>query len=378
VARFAIVDMNNLYYRAAKATQGDAFTRMGMSIHIAFQSFRRMMEHFHCDHIVVCTEGRSWRHSVYPPYKAKRRLEKANRTLAEREEDDVLLHGLNDLIDFIDTKTKMTVLRGDNVEGDDLIARFIKVHPSDEHIILSSDSDFIQLIADNVKIYDAMLDRVISKEGVRSAKDDRPLVFAIKPGDGKITIKGSLVEEAEKHKREQKELKKANPDHVPIPYEWSIDEDWWKRALFIKLVRGDSGDGVFSAYPGVRYKGTKSKVGIEQAWADREAKGFEWNNFMNQEWQKLDGSDENGDPIMKPVTVKEEFERNRMLIDLTQQPKEIVEAMDRIIVEAIQKVGPSQVGVHFLKFCGKHQLAKLSQEATFHGRYLNSGYPMGG
>ena len=35
--------------------------------------------------------------------------------------------------------------------------------------------------------------------------------------------------------------------------------------LFEKCMRGDTSDNVFSAYPGVRKKGTKNKVGLIEA-----------------------------------------------------------------------------------------------------------------
>ena len=39
-------------------------------------------------------------------------------------------------------------------------------------------------------------------------------------------------------------------------------------------MRGDTSDNVFSAYPGVRTKGTKNKVGLLEAYAERKSKGF--------------------------------------------------------------------------------------------------------
>jgi hypothetical protein len=88
-------------------------------------------------------------------------------------------------------------------------------------------------------------------------------------------------------------------------------------------VRGDMGDGIFSAYPGVRYQGSSKKVGIEDAWLDP-GKGYHWNNFMLQRWDKL-----NEDGSTEDVRVLDEYERNVMLIDLTAQPAEIKDLLDR-------------------------------------------------
>ena len=46
----------------------------------------------------------------------------------------------------------------------------------------------------------------------------------------------------------------------------------------------DTSDNVFSAYPGVRKKGTRNKVGLLEAFADKDTKGYNWNNMMLQRW----------------------------------------------------------------------------------------------
>ena len=50
-------------------------------------------------------------------------------------------------------------------------------------------------------------------------------------------------------------------------------------------MRGDTSDNVFSKLiPGVRVKGTKNKVGLQEAFADKDKKGYSWNNMMLQRW----------------------------------------------------------------------------------------------
>ncbi len=376
MARFALVDLNNLYYRAAKGCVGNAFDKSAMGMHITFLSFRKMIHEFDCDHLVVCAEGHSWRYEVFPQYKARRKLDRAAMTAAEREDDAIIQQGLNDLMEYLANHTRLTYLRSSRAEGDDYIGRFIQLHPNDEHIILSSDSDFIQLIDKNVSIYDAMLDRHITPSGVKDSKG-RDMVFEINSSKGKIKVLGVYEELAETHRREQKRLLKENLEHEVTEYTWSIEEDWWKLALFVKLIRGDSGDGVFSSYPGVRYKGTKNKVGIENAWNDRHVKGWEWNNFMNTTWHKSTGEvNDKDEDIMVEVVVRDAIEFNRKLIDLTAQPADVIAEMDETIVAAIQRPPVESLGSKFLSFCAKNQLKRLAQEANQHGRYLNAGYPM--
>ena len=61
-----------------------------------------------------------------------------------------------------------------------------------------------------------------------------------------------------------------------------------------------------------RKKGTKNKIGMIEAFEDKATGGFNWNNFMLQRW-----TDHNGDEH----TVREDYERNKILIDLHAQPQ---------------------------------------------------------
>ena len=174
--------------------------------------------------------------------------------------------------------------------------------------------------------------------------------FSVKPQEGKIKV--GVV----------------NPNFVP-------EKDWWKKALFVKLVRGDSGDGIFSAYPGVRFVGSEKREGISEAWEDRFDKGYHWNNFFQQEWDKLVGITEDGEKIVRKVKVADEFKMNTLLIDLAAQPQHIKTTMDKAIEVATMKPTVNGVGLHFLKFCGENDLPALAKEAADHAIYLNAGYP---
>jgi hypothetical protein len=131
-------------------------------------------------------------------------------------------------------------------------------------------------------------------------------------------------------------------------------------------MRGDASDNVFSAYPGVRTKGTKNKVGLQEAYADRHAKGYAWNNLMLQRW-----TDHNGEEHR----VLDDYNRNVTLVDLTAQPEEIKTKVDSAISEQVSHKDIGQVGVRFMKFCGRHDLVKISESAEQYGRWLNATYP---
>jgi len=130
-------------------------------------------------------------------------------------------------------------------------------------------------------------------------------------------------------------------------------------------VRGDTSDNIFSAYPGARKKGSRNKIGINEAFDDKDNQGFAWNNFMLQKWT---------DHLDIEHTVRDDYERNRILIDLSLQPSEIKTACDAKIVEAVQKAPVKQVGMHFMKFCGKHDLQRMSDYAQDYAVMLNKEY----
>jgi hypothetical protein len=63
-----------------------------------------------------------------------------------------------------------------------------------------------------------------------------------------------------------------------------------------------------------------------------------------------------------------------MLIDLTAQPVEVKAAVDACIREQVSHKDVGMVGVHFMRFCGKYELTKLSDHADTVGRWLNATY----
>lgn len=365
MAKYALVDLANLFARARHATQGNPYDKAGMSTHIVFRSIRKLVRDFGCTHVVICLEGGSWRSDVYPFYKGKRKGDRAVKMLdpKEREEEEIFNHMIEEFATFMSEKTKCTVLKEYGIEADDFIARWTQIHPDDEHVILTSDTDFIQLLSPTVSIYNGVTEIYMKCDGVYDTKGNS-LVFDIDQSKGSIKIKGTPAEAKKKHDGEEKEKARKKPGYVPVPFHWEMEPNWWRKVLFIKLIRGDTSDSIFSAYPGVRYKGSANKVGINEAWEDRETKTWAWNNFMQSTWDK-DG---------ETVTVNDQYEFNRLLIDLTMQPDEVKQKMDLAILQAVQKPDIKNIGVEFMRFCGRHELMTLAKEAQDHARYLSAAY----
>lgn len=324
---YILVDAANMFFRARHVVRGsDMYTKIGMAYHIMFNSINKVWREQNGAHVVLCLEGRSWRKDYYEPYKRNRSEARAALTEAEQEEDRAFWEAFDNLKDFFTNKTNCTVLQHGECEADDFIARFIQNHPDAKHCIVSSDSDFYQLLAPNVTQYNGIMGQLITLEGVF---DDR----------GKPVID-----------------KKTKEPKVPGDPQW---------LLFEKCIRGDTSDNIFSAYPGVRKKGTKNKVGMLEAFDDKDSKGYNWNNFMLQRWVDHNGEEHR---------VLEDYQRNRVLIDLTQQPDNIKQHLDNSIVDAVQRERVGQVGIHLMKFCGKWDLQKVSERAQDHAEYLSAGY----
>lgn len=326
--KYILIDTANTFFRARHiaSRNSDTWEKIGMALHLTLASVNQVVRKFGADHVVFCLEGRSWRKDHYEPYKKNRVVDALSQTEAEKEENEMFWDTYEKFTTFLKEKTNVSVLRHERAEADDMIARFVHLHPNDTHYIISSDTDYIQLISDNVHQYNGITNQFITLEGYH---DER----------------GRLV--VDKKTKEPKLLG---------------DPQWH---LFMKCMRGDSSDNVFSAYPGVREKGTKNKVGLTEAYADRHKQGFNWNNMMLQRWV---------DHNEVEHRVKDDYERNRVLIDLTAQPQEIKDLVDSRIKESVRVDTTPQVGIHFMKFCGKYELTKISDQAETYAKWLNSPY----
>ena len=329
-----------MFFRARHQAHraADTWTKLGFALHLTIMSANKVARDLGADHVVFALEGRSWRKDHYRPYKANRAEARGAMTETEAEEDKLFWETYDELTKYLSTKTNCSVIRCATAEADDVIARWIALHPQDQHTIVSTDSDFVQLVAPNVQLYNGVNDHLFSVDGVRDGKG-KSLSFEIK-SNSKIKVN------------------KHDPKFV-------LPKDYQKWVLFLKCMRGDPGDNVFSAYPGVRIKGTKKSVGLTEAFEDRNKKGYAWNNLMLQRWT---------DHNKKELRVLDEYERNCTLIDLTAQPQEIKDVVDAAICEQVSHKDVGMVGAQFLKFCGRYELTKLSNHADVVGRWMNQTY----
>lgn len=339
---YILTDGHNLFHRQIRMTNPalGIDSMIGMALHLILNSMKKEYNKWNGTHVVMFLEGRSWRKDFYPGYKANRAVTFAEQTPKEQEDHGILVEAFDDFVEYIDQKTNVTVLRNPRAEADDMIHLWIEAHPDDQHILISSDSDFFQeLRYPNVTIYDPVKDILIKQDGVYDDNGNK-LAFIL-TSDAKI------------------KAGKKDPNFV-------CEEGWYNYALFLKCVRGDKTDNIFSAYPGVREKGTKTTVGIREAYTDT-GKGFSWNNFMLQKWVDHD---------QKEQRVKERYEFNKTLIDLSQIPDNIKAECLQIIAEQTGRkhVPAVEIGVGFMKFCGKWALKKIGDNSSAFMPMLKAKY----
>jgi 5'-3' exonuclease len=322
---YVIVDTANTFFRARHVVRGDVDTKLGMALHITLNSVKKAWQDFNADHVVFCLEGRSWRKDYYEPYKRNRKEHRDAMTAQQQEEDTLFWEIFDEFKDFVSTKTNCTVVQNPVLEADDLIAGWVQAHPNDNHVIISTDGDFAQLIAPNVKQYNGIAKMTITHEGYF---DDKGIAVVDK---------------------KTQEIKPApEPDFM----------------LFEKCMRGDTSDNVFSAYPGVRKKGTKNKVGLLEAYADKTTKGFSWNNMMLQRWTDHEGVEHR---------VLDDYTRNVTLCDLTAQPEHIRQEIENTVAE-VEPKDVTQVGMRLMKFCAKWDMQRIADQAASYADPLQARY----
>lgn len=326
---YLIVDTANTFFRArhASARASTLEEKVGFAIHVTLGSIYKAWRDQKADHVIICLEGRSWRKDFYAPYKANRSVARAALTEEQQEEDAAFWAAFDELKEFFIEKSNCTVLQHKELEADDLVAGWIQSHPGDHHTIISTDTDFYQLLANNVNQYNGVSDELHTLQGIFDNRG-RPV----------------------------KDNKTKEPKVIPDP----------KWILFKKCMRGDPTDNIFSAYPGVREKGSSKKVGLLEAFGDMDKKGYNWNNIMLQRWTDHNGLEHR---------VIDDYERNVKLVDLAAQPDDIKIKIATTIADNAVSKDIAQIGLKFMKFCGKHELVKIGEQAAQYAEVLSAAYP---
>ena len=150
-----LLDGYNLIYRARYSFQrGDNST-----VYAFFRSLRPLIEKFDPDHVYFVTEGIPVnRKALLPEYKANRPTERDADFHRQKKE----------IIRIMSDYFPVCVARHPELECDDVIAHLVyRRHTDDECVVVSSDTDFIQLynMCENVSIYNPIKKEFVEKPG---------------------------------------------------------------------------------------------------------------------------------------------------------------------------------------------------------------------
>lgn len=294
--KYLVLDMHNLFHRSYFAVSNDRShvneDHVGLTFHSALFTLRRLHTLFRPSKTVaVFDEGESWR-SLYTKtddcisqkiYKDHRRK---GMTKSQKEAYMAFRRSVHEFRSLLDERTKIICLSRNLLEADDLIASFVHSFPLDTKLVVSSDSDMLQLLAEpNTQI----IDPVTAKKRTLEEYDRSPRYF-----------------------------------------------------LFEKCIRGDVSDNVQSAFPGVR------KTRIKEAFKDQ----FVLANLMGEKWTSHDG---------REFVVRDLYEENQMLIDLSMSPESVREMAKETVMEAVNRERKYS-DFHMLKFLGQKGLKNIAED----------------
>jgi len=229
--------------------------------------------------LVACDAPNVWRKAIYPEYKKSR---EANRGMYYGEVKECM----KVIKDFFNNHTSIPALSVEKCEADDIIA-CVSRSKTNKTVIISSDTDFVQLLTGNVTLYSP-----------------------------------------------------------PQKMERTTDDQAY--SLFLKCIRGDSADNIPSSYPRVR------ETRLKQAWVDE----YEMINLM----ETTNTND---------VKVKDAYEFNKKLIDLSLQPNyiktSIQNALDNLSINKYDSIG-------VMRFIGKHEMKEIASQFLRHKDVFKKGF----
>jgi DNA polymerase-1 len=142
-----ILDANNLLFRARHSSYGKDYDNV--IIHMFFRSVKPLVEKFEPDCVYFVLDGYPQKRlSLHPEYKGTR----------EYHDEDNFKYQRKKAVSIVKESVPFLTMYHPEMEADDIIADLVlrKLSKSEEKIIISSDTDFIQLCQDpenNTKLY---------------------------------------------------------------------------------------------------------------------------------------------------------------------------------------------------------------------------------
>jgi len=156
--RIALLDGYNLMHRSRFGAKGE-----NGIIYTFFRSLRPLIAELKPDKIYLVLEGVPiHRQALDTNYKANRQIEQGTQKWDEMVEFRKQKRVIVDLLGNL----PITIAKNSELECDDVIASLAHAHSSDECVIVSTDTDFIQLLdRQNVKLYNPIRKEYVSRAG---------------------------------------------------------------------------------------------------------------------------------------------------------------------------------------------------------------------
>lgn len=157
--RALVIDGNSMIY-ACHYGLPFLSTPAGQVIQGVYGSVRRIRQAiklFNPERMVVCWDGsqsfKSWRHDVFPPYKANRKSPNHNQMTRIVVDEQIEI-----AMEFLHEGMLVPCVRGPKVEGDDAVSVIVEQLVTDGYspVIVSPDHDFVQLVDKRVSVFDPM------------------------------------------------------------------------------------------------------------------------------------------------------------------------------------------------------------------------------
>ena len=141
--------------------------------------------------------GSSRRRKLYPEYKNKRkgkiRLNRINEYENIEDERHSMLMQLSRCVEYLEA-LPLTIISVDNVEADDVIAYISKqLLPKSNHIIMSTDKDFLQLVNNRISVWSPTKKKLYKPETLKEEYEitsNNFLTYRILEGDKSDNIPG--------------------------------------------------------------------------------------------------------------------------------------------------------------------------------------------
>ncbi len=156
-----LIDISSFIFRAYYAVR-PLSTKAGVPVNAVYgvvSMIKNLIDKKKPDHLIVCLDRKEkgFRHELYPQYKANR---------SEPPEDLIPQFPL--IREFVDTYP-IKAIDKPGYEADDIIATLVKKYKHQKEMqifIVSCDKDLMQLVDDNVFMYDTMKEKIIRREEV--------------------------------------------------------------------------------------------------------------------------------------------------------------------------------------------------------------------